>query len=380
MKRRELLKSIVAIGVSTAIPSLAFASSQSSSILVWVTLRGAIDGLNVVVPYNDINYRKLRPTIGLNRDQVNDLDGFFGLNPALKNLYSWYENRELALIHACATPYRERSHFDGQKVLENGTDDPFHNSGWLNRLLDNASQHSSIAIDSGMPLILQGDAPSSSWYPNKLKAESELQTLLGEMLQSDKTLSRNFEQMMRINSMASSANGKASKQFNNLCDNAGKFLSSSSGPNIAVLELGGWDTHAYQGSTSGKLSNQLKVLDSGLATLKAALGSNWSRTVIMVASEFGRTAAENGSKGTDHGTANAMFVAGGAVNGGQVITRWPGLGREDLYQGRDLAPTTDMREVIKAVLSDHLSLSATTISRTFPTSHQVKPSFNLIRF
>ncbi|MGF1764305.1 DUF1501 domain-containing protein [Aliivibrio kagoshimensis] len=380
MKRRDLLKSMAAIGISSALPTLSFASTPSSSILVWVTLRGAMDGLNVVVPYNDINYSHLRPSIGLKQSQLNDIDGFFGLNPALKNLYTWYQNRELALVHACASPYRARSHFDGQKVLENGTDDPFHNSGWLNRVVENAQHNSSIAIDSGMPLILQGDAPSGSWYPNKLKAEDELQTLLGEMLQSDKTLSRNFGQMMRVNSMASSASGKASKKFNNLCDNAGRFLSAPSGPNIAVLELGGWDTHAYQGSTSGKLSNQLKVLDTGLAKLKRALGSNWNRTVVMVASEFGRTAAENGTKGTDHGTANAMFVAGGAVNGGQLITRWPGLSANDLYQGRDLAPTTDMREVIKAVLSDHLQLSVSTINRAFPNSHQVKSTLNLIRY
>ncbi|GAL16750.1 putative exported protein [Vibrio maritimus] len=259
----------------------------------------------------DEDYYKLRPSIAMSKDQLQPLSDGFGLHPALKNVYQWYQQKQAGFVHACATGYRERSHFDGQKVLENGTTDPFGPIGWMNRFL--ATQHSqqAIAIDSGMPLIVQGDVKVSSWFPHKLKAEEEQSLLLAELFQNDETLSANFEESMKLESMTSG--GSQNKQFNNLMRQAGKFISSPQGPNIAVLELGGWDTHSGQGTTNGRLASQLTKLDKGLDGLKQALGEKWQSTVVIAASEFGRTAAENGTKGTDHGTGNAMFIMGGAL-------------------------------------------------------------------
>ncbi|MGY3572598.1 DUF1501 domain-containing protein [Vibrio paucivorans] len=366
--RRSFLKSVAAVGACSALPNLAFAKTDSSNLLVWITLRGAMDGLNVVVPYSDPDYLPSRPTIGLKQSQLNKLDGMFGLHPNLKHAYDWFNSNELAIVHAVATPYRQRSHFDGQKVLENGTSDPMHREGWLNRLLLTNSQSKGIAIDAGLPLIMQGDESVSSWYPNNLKVRDRQAQLLEELFQSDQALSENFMEAMEIEKMAGEA--MTGRQFSALASQAGKFLTAENGPNIAVLELGGWDTHAGQGSVAGRLPNQLKKLDQGLAALKKALGPQWQKTAIVIASEFGRTVKENGTQGTDHGTANAVFIAGGAVSGGKVIADWPGLSESQLYQGRDLAPTADMQTVIKGVLRDHLGVSESKLDSIFPENDE----------
>lgn len=366
--RRDFIKGMGAASLVTMLPNLSLASTQSPNVLVWITLRGAMDGLNVVVPSFDEHYYKLRPSIAMSKDQLQPLSDGFGLHPALTNVYQWYQQEQAGFVHACATGYRERSHFDGQKVLENGTTDPFGPIGWMNRFL--ATQHSqqAIAIDSGMPLIVQGDVKVSSWFPHKLKAEEEQSLLLAELFQNDEMLSANFEESMKLESMTSG--GSQNKQFNNLMRQAGKFISSPQGPNIAVLELGGWDTHSGQGTTNGRLASQLTKLDRGLDVLKQALGDKWQSTVVIAASEFGRTVAENGTKGTDHGTGNAMFIMGGALKGSDVITDWPGLAESERYEGRDLQPTTDMRSVLKTVLSQHMGADEQTLQQVFPDAPQ----------
>ncbi len=384
INRRQFMGMAAAVGMSAMLPFPSFAKTRSENIFIWVSLRGAMDGLNVVVPYADSDYLSLRPSIGLKQSQLLRLDSFFGLHPSLKNCHQWYENKELSFVHACSTAYRERSHFDGQKILENGTSDPYNKEGWLNRLLSLSSEkYDGIAIDSGLPLIMQGESSVASWYPNRLKTRDKQTELLEELFQSDQMLSANFESVMKIDELVGDQG--VGKQFKSLMSKTGDILSADSGPNIAALELGGWDTHANQGSVNGRLSNQLKTLDEGLAALKESLGSRWNNTVIIAASEFGRTAKENGTKGTDHGTGNVILVAGGAmVNkesglsssdafGGQVIASWPGLGPKDLYQGRDLKPTTDMRGVIKGVLGEHLSINTEQLNTIFPDSEMVKP-------
>ncbi|PSV67204.1 DUF1501 domain-containing protein [Photobacterium angustum] len=375
--RRMFLKSLVAVGVCSALPPVAFAKTQSANIFVWITLRGAMDGLNVVVPYGDKDYLPQRPSIGLHKNQLNKLDDFFGLHPALKSCYQWYQLGEMAFIHACASPYRQRSHFDGQKVLENGTEDPLHRDGWLNRFLSVDRKQHTIAIDSGLPLIVQGNAQADSWYPHKLKIKQQQAELLQEMYQSDQTLSDNFINALDIEKMAGHVKG--GQQFHVLAQQAGKFLTSENGPNIAVLELGGWDTHAGEGAVKGRLASQLKKLDDGLSALKVQLGEAWSRTVVIAASEFGRTVAENGTKGTDHGTANAMLIAGGAVSGKKVITKWPGLAKSQQYKGRDLAPTTDIRSICKTVLHSHLGATNKQLDIVFPSSSELPVMNDLIR-
>ncbi|MGY3689741.1 DUF1501 domain-containing protein [Vibrio coralliilyticus] len=371
LNRRRFLQSAAALSISSLLPMPVFAKTNSDNLFVWICLRGAMDGLNVVVPHGDKSYASLRPSIGLKPEQSLNLTSYFGLHPSLKQCHLWFKEREISFVHACATPYRERSHFDGQKILENGTLDPFYGEGWLNRLLSLESQNQGIAIDSGLPLIMQGDASVDSWYPNRLKTRERQTELLEQLFQSDATLSANFESMMKIDKLVGDEG--VGKQFKSLTQKTGEILADPTGPNIAALEIGGWDTHANQGSVNGRLSNQLKLLDSGLAALKQALGKQWQRTVVIAASEFGRTARENGTKGTDHGTANVMLVAGGAINGGQVLGDWPGLGEAELYQGRDLKPTTDMRSVIKGVLGQHLSVSADKLETIFPQSEQAPP-------
>ncbi|CDT74166.1 conserved exported hypothetical protein [Vibrio coralliirubri] len=381
INRRQFMGIAAAVGVSAMVPFPSFAKTGSDNIFIWVSLRGAMDGLNVVVPHADPDYSNLRPNIGLKPEQLLKLDDFFGLHPSLKQCHQWYESSELSFVHACSTAYRERSHFDGQKILENGTSDPFNTVGWINRLLTLSSEkYDGIAIDSGLPLIMQGKSTVASWYPNRLKTRDKQTELLEELFQSDQMLSSNFESVMKIDQLVGDQG--VGKQFKSLMGKTGDILSADNGPNIAALELGGWDTHANQGNVNGRLSNQLKTLDVGLAALKASLGDRWQKTVIIAASEFGRTAKENGTKGTDHGTGNVMFVAGGALPslkgvGGKVIANWPGLSQSQLYEGRDLSPTTDMRSVIKGVLNQHLSVEVKQLNTIFPDSADIRP-MNLV--
>ncbi|MFA0046376.1 DUF1501 domain-containing protein [Vibrio sp. 10N.261.51.F11] len=381
INRRQFMGIAAAVGVSAMLPFPSFAKTGSDNIFIWVSLRGAMDGLNVVVPHADPDYSNLRPNIGLKPEQLVKLDDFFGLHPSLKQCHQWYESNELSFVHACSTAYRERSHFDGQKILENGTSDPFNTVGWINRLLTLSSEkYDGIAIDSGLPLIMQGESTVASWYPNRLKTRDKQTELLEELFQSDQMLSSNFESVIKIDQLVGDQG--VGKQFKSLMGKTGDILSADNGPNIAALELGGWDTHANQGNVNGRLSNQLKTLDVGLAALKASLGDRWQKTVIIAASEFGRTAKENGTKGTDHGTGNVMFVAGGALPslkgaGGKVITNWPGLSQSQLYEGRDLSPTTDMRSVIKGVLNRHLSIEVKQLNAIFPDSADIRP-MNLV--
>ncbi|MEZ8116081.1 DUF1501 domain-containing protein [Vibrio sp. 10N.222.51.C8] len=381
INRRQFMGIAAAVGVSAMLPFPSFAKTGSDNIFIWVSLRGAMDGLNVVVPHADPDYSNLRPNIGLKPEQLVKLDDFFGLHPSLKQCHQWYESNELSFVHACSTAYRERSHFDGQKILENGTSDPFNTVGWINRLLTLSSEkYDGIAIDSGLPLIMQGESTVASWYPNRLKTRDKQTELLEELFQSDQMLSSNFESVMKIDQLVGDQG--VGKQFKSLMGKTGDILSADNGPNIAALELGGWDTHANQGNVNGRLSNQLKTLDGGLAALKTSLGDRWQKTVIIAASEFGRTAKENGTKGTDHGTGNVMFVAGGALPslkgvGGKVIANWPGLSQSQLYEGRDLNPTTDMRSVIKGVLYQHLSVEVKQLNIIFPDSADIRP-MNLV--
>ncbi|PMG98364.1 DUF1501 domain-containing protein [Vibrio lentus] len=381
INRRQFMGMAAAVGVSAMLPFPSFAKTRSDNIFIWISLRGAMDGLNVVVPHADPDYADLRPNIGLKPNQLLKLDSFFGLHPSLKSCHQWFESKELSFVHACSTAYRERSHFDGQKILENGTSDPFNTEGWLNRLLTlSTEQYDGIAIDSGLPLIMQGESTVASWYPNRLKTRDKQTELLEELFQSDQMLSANFESVMKIDELVGDQG--VGKQFKSLMGKTGDILSADNGPNIAALELGGWDTHANQGNVNGRLSNQLKTLDVGLAALKASLGDRWKKTVIIAASEFGRTAKENGTKGTDHGTGNVMLVSGGALPslkgaGGKVIANWPGLSQSQLYEGRDLNPTTDMRSVIKGVLNQHLSIESKQLDTIFPDSAAIR-LFNFV--
>jgi uncharacterized protein (DUF1501 family) len=256
-------------------------------------------------------------------------------------------------------------------VLENGTLDPMAMEGWLNRYLSLNQQDQAIAIDSRVPLIVRGQQSVSSWYPHKLRAKERQVELLRELFQSDADLAENFDSAMAVEAMASQST--QSKHFNNLMSQAGKFLSAPEGPNVAVLELSGFDTHSGQGRVQGRLASKLRQLDKGLLALQQSLGERWNDTIVIAASEFGRTARENGTKGTDHGTGNALLLFGGALSQSKVTANWPGLAKGSLYQERDLAATMDIRAILKGVLIGHMGTTVQQAEVVFPESENLKP-------
>jgi uncharacterized protein (DUF1501 family) len=390
---------------ASAWPRLSFAAAgtEDSARFIVVLLRGALDGLSAVPPYADAAYASSRGPIAIAAPGAAggalDLDGFFGVHPSLASLHARYRDRELLVIHAVATPYRDRSHFDGQNVLENGGDRPSGSAnGWLNRALAVLPQQPSntqtgLAIGQNVPLILRGAVPVGSWAPARLPdVEPDLITRLRDLYSSDATLAARLDEAVAIDALAGSgpngAGGGApvmrgasgnlalAKQ---MASTAGRMIASPAGPRIAVLDMTGWDTHAGEGAAEGALGSRLRGLDGVLDSLRAGLGAQWARSAVMVCTEFGRTVMVNGTRGTDHGTAAAAFLLGGAVNGGRMLVDWPGLGARDLYEGRDLRATVDLRAIAKGVLHDHLGVSRRGLDQVFPGSGSLAPAMDLIR-
>jgi uncharacterized protein (DUF1501 family) len=304
-----------------------------------------------------------------------------------------YRRGEFLALHAVATPYEARSHFDAQDVLENGsTRTGGLRDGWLNRAIGTL-QHGGdsslgLAVGGSVPLILRGESSVASWSPNVLPLpDADLlaqiehlwrhDALLGTSLAQGLSMQEPDKMPMAFGNRKDALRGP--RAFLTLAEKTGEFLSRPEGPRIAVLEMGGWDTHANQGRTTGRLASRLKALGDGLNELKSALGPAWSRTAILAVTEFGRTAAPNGTNGTDHGVAGAAFLLGGAVAGGRVVSDWPGLKRAQLHDNRDLKPTIDLRAVFKGVLHDHLEIGTAALeNRVFPESGSSPPLKGLI--
>ena len=360
--RRQLLFGSAALALC---PQMSFAKSpRAANNFVLVLLRGGLDGLAAVVPHGDPDYERARGTLATSRSEIIDLDGYFGLHPALGTLERFWERQELLFVHALASPYRSRSHFDAQKILENGTG-AVHNddSGWLNRALGAipAAPHAPVAIGRGVPLVLRGSASTTAIDPvrNRKKGFSfveEVQELYAGHPSLEEALQQHLISQGLIEAAAMNAMNHSDDRSLIGTERTGALLKSTDGPNIAVLELRGFDTHIRQGTTNGALANRLRGLGDALSALAAALGSSWERTVVTVVSEFGRTVAPNGSGGTDHGTASVAMVLGGAVRGGRVIADWPGLSPSDLQDGRDLRPTTDTRALFSGLLHEHMGV------------------------
>ncbi len=385
--RRQFLQTSGAMLLSSSLPGLSLARTARDERLIVIILRGAMDGLAAVVPYGDSHYRSVRGALALDtpggEGAPRKLDGMFALHPALASCHEMFAAGELAVVHAVATPYRERSHFDGQAVLENGAESALgESSGWLNRtaavLAPNETEESlAISLGQNLPLILRGDAQVGSWAPSRLPdANEETLQRIADLYADDPLLSMRLAQALNTDAKAASAMSDSSMSrqsmrgtgyFFSLAEAAGKLLAGPDGPRIAVLEAGGWDTHANQGTQTGLLANRLAMLDKGLTSIRHELGKSWSKTVVLVATEFGRTAAVNGTRGTDHGTASCALLAGGAVRGGQVMADWPGLGPRDLYQERDLRPTADLRSLQAGLLLEHMGVSDRDLNtRVFP--------------
>jgi uncharacterized protein (DUF1501 family) len=353
----------------------------------------------------DPDWVALRGDKALLRDGNNPalpLDSFFALNPAMPNLHRLYKTGAVTIVHASATSYRERSHFDGQDVLESGLSAPgAADSGWLNRALfslqpagtANASRRDAFAIGPIAPLVVRGPAPVLSWTPRRLPAASDdtLHRLLDLYRHTDPALARALEERVGIATIARAGGmdeqqpraagaGQVRAYFAESAGAAARFLARPDGPRIGALAFDGWDTHADEGATSGRLANLLAALDGAIAAIETEMSGSWRDTVVAVITEFGRTARINGTEGTDHGTATVALLAGGALKGGRVIADWPGLKPASLHEGRDLKPTTDLRAVLKGMLKDHLRVDETALAaKVFPDSARIKPMAGLLQ-
>jgi uncharacterized protein (DUF1501 family) len=447
LKRREFLHAAgaLALGGAFLTSRLAFAhTGNAKSRFVLIVMRGALDGLAAAPPFGDPDYAALRRELALTAPgspggalPLNDL---FGLHPSLTFLRESYAARELVVFHAIASPYRERSHFDGQDVLENGSLHPHAlQSGWLNRALASLQsgrgqpKELGVALGQNIPLVMRGPASVTSWSPSKLAA-LDVDTLerITDLYAGDPLLATRLADALAADAMAdapettmqaapaASADMSASTaahadmaasnprthgvtataaqdmhsassnqpllerarstRYTEVVRAAAGFIRRDDGPKVAVFDTTGWDTHANEGNAAGQLATRLAALDSGLRTLKDELGPAWADTAVLLATEFGRTAAANGTRGTDHGTATAAFLMGGAVQGGWVVADWPGLSSHSLYQGRDLKPTADLRSVLKGVLSEHLLVSSSALETSvFPDSADARPIKGLFR-
>jgi uncharacterized protein (DUF1501 family) len=418
MERREFLNLGAALAGGALLSSrVVFGrADERRPRFVLILMRGALDGLAAVPPYGDRDYAALRGEFALRAPGeaggALPLNGFFGLHPSLGFLQECYAARELTVFHALATPYRERSHFDGQDVLENGSPRAHAlQSGWLNRALDRspgrAQREAGVALGQNVPLVMRGPAEVSSWSASKLGAlDEETLARITDLYAGDPLLSVRLADALAADAIAAvdgagdaaamapeaaprdmSAAGTLARQlapngarYAEVVRAAAGFLRQEAGPRVAMFDTTGWDTHANEGGAQGQLAGRLAALDQGLATLKQELGPVWSDTVVLLVTEFGRTAAVNGTRGTDHGTATAALLLGGAVDGGRVIADWPGLAARTLYQGRDLAPTLDLRSVLKGLLQEHLLVPPRELERTvFPDSSAARPLRGLVR-
>ena len=364
--------------------------SAHGPILVCLFQRGAVDGLNMVIPHGDSNYYRERPRIAIAEREVTDLDGHFGLHPSLAALKPLWDNGSLAAVHAIGSADTTRSHFDAQDYMESGTPGVKSTAdGWLNRYCQHDREHAdtpfrSVAIGPELPRILSGSAPSlaiGDFQTFGIRAghapvRDRITRAFESMYEGDQTgllassAEEGFEavRMLRsVNPTGYSAENHAEYprgQFGRTMLQIARLIKSDLGVEIAFADLGGWDTHVNQGAAEGQLSSRLAELGQGLAAFATDLGERMRDVVVLTMSEFGRTIRENGSAGTDHGHATAMLVLGGSVNGGKVLGRWPGLDPAQRFEGRDLAVTTDFRDLFGEILQRHLG--ASDLAAVFP--------------
>lgn len=366
--RRNFIKGGVAgwiIAQTGAAQALTQSNNKTSKKIVWVMLRGAMDSLHGVIPLGDPDYMNIRGDfVKPLQDKLLPMDNGYALHPAFKNCYQWYKDKEFAPVVAVASGYRRRSHFDAQDQMESGLNSTDYESGWLARAVA-MQDGQGLAVSQTVPIALRGDTQSQTWYPPHFTAsEDDLLDRLRNLYRGNDEFSEMLEGAISNRDMLDMDERRRSKpNFSYLAKNCGEILSKDNSANCAMLELGGWDTHNNQ---VARLNRQFKILDEGLAELKTALGDTWKNTVVIVTTEFGRTVAINGTKGTDHGTGSTLFMLGGAVKGQQVLGQWPGLSKDKLFEERDLMPTTDVRSWMASVLHQHWDMSLDQISQVFP--------------
>ncbi|MBT8461310.1 MAG: DUF1501 domain-containing protein [Gemmatimonadetes bacterium] len=389
MRRREFILGMCAGGLATyAAPMVSFARVPGRGRLVFVLLRGGFDGLAAIVPYGDPGYQALRGAMAYGASDLAVLEDGFGLSPGLSRLSGLWDAGELAVVHAMAIPYRTRSHFDGQAILETGLERPDGASdGWLNRLLQVMDgERAGLAVAAGLPRSLSGEYPVATWSPVELGAlDDGYLERLHVLYRADRALYDRFEaglQMREVaadDGLASEMRGRGRQgRIAPVMRATARFVGQADGPNVAAVEFGGWDTHANQGMAGGSLDRLLGQLAEGILAFREEVGTTWAHTTMVVMTEFGRTARPNGTGGTDHGTAGAGLVIGPGVSRGRVVTDWPGLADRSLYEGRDLKPTLDTRAILKGVIAGVFDLTAAQTGRVFPGSDGVRPVYDLI--
>jgi X-X-X-Leu-X-X-Gly heptad repeat protein len=412
MNRRDFLKAAL-LSSALLLPGTsgwAFKNSAPQGAqkkLIVIFLRGGIDGLNVVVPYGDPNYYSLRPTIAVQppgkENGVLDLNGYFGLNPGMQALMPFWMNKTLAFVHASGSPDPSRSHFDAQDYMESGIPgQKLVSSGWLNRLVSELPSDQSpvqaISIGPILPRIFSGpatvatvervNAPSRTaldnpaiggFFTSMYAARGGLLAkTFDEGMQAHKTINDSLSQPTPVDTviykdpadkqeqMAANRGAPQPKNYSNFGKQLSNLFLKDDTVQVAFLDFGGWDTHIREGNGKGQLADKLSTLATGLADLASGLGDLYNNTAIVVMSEFGRTAKENGNGGTDHGHGNAIWLMGGGISGGQVFGRWSGLGPNDLHEQRDLPINSDFRAVLSRSLGDHMQLSQAALGRIFP--------------
>lgn len=353
-----------------AAPRILFAQAATERRFVFIIQRGAADGLNIVIPYVEPAYAYARGPLAIDPAVALKLDGTFALHPSLSRLRELYGGGEATFLHAVASPYRDRSHFDGQNVLETGGRSPYQlKDGWLNRLLSllPPTGKEAIAFSPAVPVTLQGAAPVTTYAPSTLpEANEDLLMRVGQLYERDRQLEALWNSALEARRMAGGKmeGGSGRKDTASLGRIAAGFLARADGPRIAMIETSGWDTHSGQ---DARLATQLSGLDGLIGGLRDGMGAAWAQTVVLVATEFGRTVAANGTGGTDHGTGSAAMMVGGAVRGGRILADWPGLAPAHLLEGRDLKPTLALDSLIAATCAEAFKLDPDRTVRTlFP--------------
>ena len=382
LSRRTFIGSAAAAAALAGMPRIAFAQANTDKRFVFVIQRGAADGLGTLAPTGDPAFAGLRGVLAQDFAGGARLGDYFTLHPNMAEAARLYGAREALFVHAVASPYRDRSHFDGQNILETGGTQAYAiRDGWMNRLLGllPPTEARAMAVSATVPMMLRGAHEVASYAPSALPdASDDLLNRVSSLYQGDSQLHGLWAQAMQTRQLTGDmeSGGANANNAAAMAQVAARLLGPD-GARIAVVETGGWDTHANQ---RGRLGGLLRGLDGAVAALKTGLGDTWSNTLVMVATEFGRTAAPNGTGGTDHGTASAAMLFGGAVAGGRVVADWPGLREAQLHEGRDLRPTTDLDALIASAVAQHFRLDFARTGRTlFPNSNGLRELPGLVR-
>ena len=376
MIRRDFIKAVPASLFLTGFPNLGFTKTNKDGRLIVINLEGGMDGLCAVPPLGDRTLRSARRDLLIN-DNLS-LNPFFGLHPSLKSFGEMLANDEATIIHATAFPYTKRSHFEGQNIVETGVITPFSSkTGWLGRAMELAGVGGrSLSLDT--PLLVRGDMAVEAYYPSNMRGSAvpnmEILEVLKSIYEGDALETTEVLQQQ----LAASRNAPGVRDPEGLASFAGKKMQEAHGPKVAVIRVNQFDTHANQGTEEGLQAEQLEVVDNVFAALKSGLGKMWNSTVVMTVTEFGRTLGQNGSAGTDHGYGSACMIAGGLLENAGIVSDWPGLKSNNLYEGRDLLATIDMRSVCAACLEATFGLEHDEITEDVFSDKAIKRIYNEI--